>query len=70
MIRRSPTSDELSACVQYLAKQAQQLASPARLAAFDTGPAGAVKPSDCPTQRARESLVHVLFNHHDFVTIH
>ena len=28
-----------------------------------------VEPADDPVERARENLVHVLMNHHDFVTV-
>jgi hypothetical protein len=39
------------------------------LTLFDAGPAPAVPAAADPRQRAREGLVHVLFNHNDFVTI-
>ena len=42
---------------------------PAKLTPFESGPKASVKPSADPVQRARESLVHVLLNHNDFVTI-
>jgi hypothetical protein len=45
------------------------LKDPAKLEAFAAGEAPAVGPSADPEQRARESLVHVLLNHNDFVTI-
>ena len=33
------------------------------------GPEAIVPPAADPAQRARENLVHVLFNHNDFVTV-
>lgn len=66
---REPTAGELLACRDFLSEQAAALASPASLSAFTAGPAAAVPPSADPTQRARENLVHVLLNHHDFVTM-
>ena len=38
-------------------------------AAFCSGSATAQNASDRPELHARENLVHVLLNHHDFVTI-
>jgi hypothetical protein len=47
VLTRRPTSDELAACCDFLAKQS----------------------SATKADAARASLVHALFNHHDFVTI-
>jgi hypothetical protein len=69
VLGRAPTPDERSTCRAYLAEQSARLADGSGLHPFGTGPAGAVKPAADPAQRARESLVHVLFNHNDFVTI-
>jgi hypothetical protein len=54
--------------VEVLADQARRRADPKALQPFG-GDAAPVKPADDPRQRARESLVHVLLNHGDFVTI-
>ena len=51
------------------ASRAEAVRQPVGLAPFSSGPAAAVPPSADPAQRAREDLVHVLFNHNDFVTI-
>ncbi len=67
---RRPTEAEAAECLAFLQRQAALLADPARLALTATGTAPNIKPSDQPAQRARENLVHVLLNHHDFVTIH
>src|SRR5262245_28053431 len=66
---RQPTEEERQACAEFLAEQALQLAAANSLTAFSSGPAATVPPSTDPQQRARESLVHVLFNHNDFVTV-
>jgi hypothetical protein len=64
-----PTEDELKACLEFLSEQAAKLADSRSLTAFSSGPAASVPPSSDPQQRARENLVHVLFNHNDFVTV-
>src|SRR5262249_20762513 len=66
---RRPASDELAACVDCLAQQSAALADTKSLTAFSSGPAASAAPATDPQQRARENLVHVLFNHNDFVTI-
>lgn len=66
---RQPNADELASCGEFLATESAALANTASLTAFTAGPVATVKPSTDPAQRARENLVHVLFNHNDFVTI-
>ena len=66
---RPPTADELQTCLEFLSEQSARLADPKLLTTFAAGPAAAVPPSSDPLQRAREDLVHVLFNHNDFVTV-
>ncbi len=66
---RQPTADERATCEKFLTEQAQKFANATQLTAFTAGPAATVKPSTSPHQRARENLVHVLFNHNDFVSI-
>ncbi len=68
VLSRAPSKEELAASVRFLQTQAAELAKPAG-AVFATGPTPQVPPSAQPAARARENLVHVLFNHHDFVTI-
>ncbi len=65
----APAPDERAACETYLSEQAGRLADKSTLHPFTSGPASTVKPAADPAQRARESLVHILFNHNDFVTI-
>ncbi len=69
ILGRAPSQEEQSACEQFLANQSTLLANPKGLAVFDGGGANPVPPSTDPQMRARESLVHVLLNHHEFVTI-
>lgn len=69
VLSRQPTEAERATCEKFLAEQSQKFADPAKLTAFAAGPAATLKPSTSPHQRARENLVHVLFNHNDFVTI-
>jgi hypothetical protein len=54
LLSRPPTEEESTECLTYLKRRSEQKATP---------------PSTDSAQRARESLVHVLMNHNDFVTI-
>jgi hypothetical protein len=69
LLGRAPSADERKECGAFLESQAKLLAEPAKLRAVAGGAPAAVAPSADPAQRAREGLVHVLFNHNDFVTI-
>jgi hypothetical protein len=69
VLGRPPTAEERTRCLRFLSEQATLLQDPAKLTAFPPGPDGVVPPAADPAQRARENLVHVLFNHNDFVTI-
>ena len=69
VLGRLPTGEETKACEEYLRAGSKQFAKIAGLTPFSSGPAALVPPSADPGQRAREDLVHVLFNHNDFVTI-
>jgi hypothetical protein len=55
---RPPTDQELAACVSYLGDVKTPMPPP-----DDPNPA-----TD-PSARLRESFIHVLMNHHEFVTI-
>jgi len=52
---RPPTREETTECLAFLTNRGQG--------------GGDIKPGFDPAQRARESLVHVLMNHNDFVTV-
>ncbi len=67
VLGRDPSDEERAACQRFLDEQAGRFATPLTL--FDAGPVATVPASSDPRQRAREGLVHVLFNHNDFVTI-
>lgn len=69
VLLRKPHDAEKSECVSFLQQQSEKLASGTALTAFTGGVENPSKPSADPRLRARENLVHVLFNHHDFITI-
>ncbi len=69
VLGRPPSANEQAACRKFLADQAALLADRKKLTAFGAGAPGPVPPSAGPALRARESLIHVLLNHHEFVTI-
>jgi hypothetical protein len=69
ILSRPPTDQERQASLEYLVQQAQELGAvkPQEPAAAPV--AGIPLPSGDPAQRARETLIHALFSHNDFVTI-
>ena len=69
ILSREPTPAEITTCTEFLSQQAALLADAAHLTPASTAASARVKPSVEPRRRARENLVHTLFNHHDFVTI-
>lgn len=69
VLNRPPTPVERDDASTFLVQQAKLLAEPAKLKPFETGVATPLKPSADPAPRARENLVHVLFNLNEFVTI-
>jgi hypothetical protein len=66
ILSRGPTRDEQLECLAYLKDQARKFGAvkPATASFSD-----ARHPSPDAALHARENLVHVLLNHHDFVTI-
>jgi hypothetical protein len=68
ILSRLPTGDECRACTAFLSEQSKLLSDPGKLTPFAGGAPG-VTASLEPAQRARASLVHVLLNHNDFVTV-
>jgi len=66
VLSRRPAAEEAKLCVDFLKEQGALLAEQA--ARISAAPPAQAKVSS-PTQRARENLVMVLFNHNDFVTI-
>jgi hypothetical protein len=69
VLGRLPTVAEEAECVQFLTEQARRLAEAKGLAPLGGPEAGTVPPDANPHLRAREGLVQVLMNHHEFVTI-
>jgi mono/diheme cytochrome c family protein len=66
---REATSEERAASASFLAEQESRLATAASLSAVESGPEVGVPAPESPRLRAYAGLVHVLLNHHDFVTI-
>jgi mono/diheme cytochrome c family protein len=64
-----PSDEELVESMNFVRDQAELFSQPEKLTAFRSGSAAEVTPGSDPHLRARESLVHALFNHNDFVTI-
>jgi len=69
ILARQPSAEERRECAQFIREQTSRLSDLQKLQPFSTGAPNRVAPSKDAEQRARESLVHVLFNHHEFVTI-
>jgi hypothetical protein len=69
VLGRPASAAERQACERFLARQERLLADPSRLHAFPPGPPGGVPPADDPPGQARESLVHALLGHNDFITV-
>jgi hypothetical protein len=64
VLSRPPAPQEMAECVGFLQEQARRHAG----AGAPPDPDGRSPAAD-PALRARENLVHVLLNHHDFVTV-
>jgi hypothetical protein len=69
ILNRPPSATERDETSTFLVQQAKLLADPSKLKRFETGEPTPLKPAADPAQRARENLVHVLFNLNEFVTI-
>ncbi len=69
VLSRSPSQEECTVSLEFLAREAARLADKNNLTAFAGGESVGVKPADDPAMRAREDFVLVLLNHNDFVTI-
>lgn len=66
ILSRGPTREEQGECLSYLENQTRKL-RPIKPAS--NAPSNPRHASPDPAIHARENLVHVLLNHHDFVTI-
>ena len=69
VLGRPPSAKERAESRKFLVEQSELYGKPEKLKPFESGPENNVAPSEDPSLRARESLVHVLFNHDGFVTI-
>ena len=69
VLARAPSAQEESESLKFLEQQAQLLRDPTKLTRLKSGETGEVPASADPSLRARESLVHVLINRNEFVTI-
>jgi hypothetical protein len=69
VLGRKPSADEARLCREFLKEQAARLSDPEKLTPVPGGPASRIPAATDPAQRARENLVHVLFNHNEFVTV-
>lgn len=70
VLGRLPSAKELTESRSFLRDQALLYRNPEKLTPVPAaGTASDVPPAEEPDVRARENLVHVLFNHNDFVTI-
>ena len=69
ILSRDPAPKELSASEAFLRRQPGLFGDPDHLSTFQKVAATDSQASPDAALRARENLVHVLFNHNDFVTI-
>ncbi|MCA9040519.1 MAG: DUF1553 domain-containing protein [Planctomycetaceae bacterium] len=69
LLSRKPNSEERQVCLQFLETQSHRLQETASLSKIDGGPKPGIEASQDQEMRARENLVHVLFNHNEFVFI-
>jgi mono/diheme cytochrome c family protein len=67
VLTRSPAPQELSTCLEFLRRQEDVYRHGKAPSAKSPGATMAL--AAAPAQRARESLIRVLFNHDDFVTV-
>jgi hypothetical protein len=68
VLGRPPTPAESQRCRQFLDTQAELFRRKRTLTPFPPG-VDTLAPASDPVLHAREDLVHVLFNHNDFVTV-
>jgi hypothetical protein len=68
VLGRGPTLAERQACREFLSEQSRAAGQPAG-PVFPAGAPIRRPPATDPAQRAFEDLVHVLYNHNEFVTV-
>jgi hypothetical protein len=69
VLGRPAITTEQAECEKFLSEQSALLAGAAKLTTYVGVTAPRVPASADPRQRAREGLIHVLFNHNEFVTV-
>ncbi|HXX93673.1 MAG TPA: DUF1553 domain-containing protein, partial [Planctomycetota bacterium] len=69
ILGRAPGAEESKACLEFLESQSALLGAAGALTPFKGASTPAVTPASDARSRARENLVHVLLNHHEFVTL-
>jgi hypothetical protein len=70
VLSRSPTASEIQACAMFLDEQTRGFQNGTNSFGETTSDRNELlKPSADPSLRARENLIHVLYNHHEFVTV-
>jgi hypothetical protein len=69
VLARVPSADEEIESLKFLKQQTQLLKDSTKLTKFKSGDVSEVPAAGNPSLRARESLVHVLINRNEFVTI-
>ncbi len=67
-LARPPSNEEQKACMAFLKSQTNLMRDPDHLTRFSDDN-NITESNQSPSERARQSLAIVLFNHHDFVTI-
>ncbi|MEX0643233.1 MAG: DUF1553 domain-containing protein [Pirellulales bacterium] len=68
LLTRSPQPAEREASLELMRRQIDVYQSP-RAAGSDSKSTEPISPSIDPIARARESLIHALFSHHDFISV-
>ena len=69
ILGREPGYQERKLMLEFLSNQRRLLANGKQLDRFAGGGESKMAPSGEPAQRARENLVHALFNHNEFITV-
>ena len=69
VLGRPPSRNQKEESLKFLEQQKALLKNPLKLTIIESGTSGGLPPSTDPSLRAREGLVHVLFNRNEFVTI-
>jgi hypothetical protein len=69
ILARAPSPSEQTESLNFLERQTQMLKDSTKLTRFQSGQISEVPAATDPSLRARESLVHVLINRSEFVTI-